>query len=239
MRSIEKRAPGGRWLSGALAVLIAVPPGLAQQPPAAPPATQPPANPPSPQPPSQIKPMAPLPTVQDLRVIALAGNNEENDLERNVMAPLVVEVLDQNSRPVEGASVVFRFPLNGPGATFRNQQTSKTVRTDGRGQAAATGWLANGQVGTFEIRVTASYGNETGETTVMMSNVTRVIPEDKKSKSKSGRSWWSSPWVKVAVIGGAAAAVAGIVLATTGGSSHSSSHTVTITPGPPVVGAPH
>src|SRR5579859_6088938 len=133
MRLIGKRAPGGRWLSGALAVLIAVPPGLAQQPPAAPPATQPPAtqppaNPPSPQAPSQLKPMAPLPTVQDLRVIVLAGNNEQNDLERNVMAPLVVEVLDQNARPVEGASVVFRFPLNGPGATFRNQQTSKTVR---------------------------------------------------------------------------------------------------------------
>ena len=218
-------------------MLIAVPPGLAQQPPAAPPATQPPANPPSPQAPSQIKPMAPLPTVQDLRVIVLAGKDEQNDLERNVMAPLVVEVLDKNSRPVEGANVVFRFPLNGPGATFRNQQTSKTVRSDGRGQAAATGWLANGQVGAFEVRVTASYGNETGETTVTMSNVPRVSAEDKKKKSS--RSWWSSPLVKVAVIGGAAAAVAGIVLATTGGSSHSSSRTVTITPGPPVVGAPH
>src|SRR2546421_662207 len=61
-----------------------------------------------------VKPMAPLPTVQNLKLIALAGKDEMNDLERHVMAPLVVEVLDQNDRPVEGADVVFRFPLKGP-----------------------------------------------------------------------------------------------------------------------------
>jgi len=237
MRLIENRVPAGSWLPQALAVLLAVPPGLlAQQPTAPPPAAPPGTNSPAPQAPTQIKPMSPLPIVQDLQVIPLAGNNEKNDLERRVMAPLVVEVLDRNSRPVEGADVVFRFPLNGPGATFRNQQTSKTVRTDGTGQASATGWMANDEVGTFQVRVTASYGNETGETTIKMTNAARVTAEDRKSKR--GRSWWSSPWVKVAVIGGAAAAVAGIVLATTGGGG-SSSHTVTITPGPPVVGAPH
>jgi len=238
MRLIEKRVPGGRWLPQALAALLAVPPGLlAQQPAAPPPASSTPANSSPPQAPAQIKPMAPLPIVQDLRVIALAGNNSQNDLERRIMAPLVVEVLDQNSRPVEGADVVFRFPLNGPGATFRNGQTSRTARTDGKGQAAATGWMANNELGSFQIRVSASYGNETGEATITMTNAPRVIEEGKKSKKGGG--WVSSPWFKVAVIGGAAAAVAGIVLATTGGSSGSSSHTVTITPGPPVVGAPH
>src|SRR5579863_1661380 len=155
MKLIENRVPAGSWLPQALAVLLAVPPGLLAQQPAAPP--------PPVQAPTQIKPMSPLPIVQDLRVIALAGNDEKNDLERRIMAPLVVEVLDRNSRPVEGADVVFRFPLNGPGATFRNQQTSKTVRTDGTGQASATGWMANDEVGTFQVRVTASYGNETGE----------------------------------------------------------------------------
>jgi len=228
--------PCACWLIPALVALLTLPPGLlAQQP--APPAAAPAPQAPPPQAPETIKPMSPLPMVQDLRVIPLAGNNEKNDLERKIMAPLVVEVLDQNSRPVEGADVVFRFPLNGPGATFRNQQTSKTVKSDGKGQASATGWMANNELGSFQVRVTASYGNETGETTLTMTNAPRVTPEDKKVKH--GRSWWSSPWVKVAVIGGAAAVVAGVVVATTGGGGSSSSHTVTITPGPPVVGAPH
>jgi hypothetical protein len=232
MRLIEKRVPAGSWLPQALAVLLAIPPGLLAQQPAAPA----PAAPPASNAPAQLKPMSPLPIVQDLRVIPLAGNDEKNDLGRRIMAPLVVEVLDQNSRPVEGADVVFRFPLNGPGASFRNQQTSRTIRTDGKGQAAATGWMANTELGTFQVRVTASYGNETGETTIVMTNAATVTAEDRKGKR--GRGWWSSPWAKVAVIGGAAAVVAGIVLATTGGGG-SSSHTVTITPGPPVVGAPH
>jgi len=154
------------------------------------------------------------------------------------MALLVVQVMDQNTRPVEGADVVFRFPLNGPGATFANGQISKKVRTDGRGQATATGWMANGEVGTFQVRVSASYGNETGETTVSMQNVTRIVDQGKRAGGKH-TTFWSSPWAKIAIIGGAAAAVAGIVLATRGGSSSSTGHTVTITPGPPTVGGPH
>jgi hypothetical protein len=229
MSSAKIRVPAEAWLCKALAILLALPPSIGAQAPA----TSPQANPPA-----QTAPMAPLPTVQDLKVVALAGNDEMNDLERRVMAPLVVQVVDQNSRPVEGADVVFRFPLTGPGATFANGQTSKKVRTDGRGQAAAMGWLANGQVGTFQVHVTASYSNETGETTVSMQNVTRIVDQGKRTGGKR-TSWWSSPWVKVAVIGGAAAAVAGIVLGTRGGSSSSSGHTVTITPGPPTVGGPH
>jgi hypothetical protein len=180
--------------------------------------------------------MAPLPMVQSLKVTALAGNKEMNDLERGLMAPLVVQVLDQNDRPVEGAEVVFRFPLNGPGATFRGGSTSRTIRTNGQGQAAATNWTANNQVGTFSVRVAASYGNQLGEATVSMTNVTRIV-EDGKGGRKQAK-WYSSKWVKIALIAGGAATVAGVVLATRGGGS-SSTPTITITPGSPTVGGPH
>ncbi len=53
------------------------------------------------------------------------------------MAPLVVQIVDQNERPMEGADVVFRFPLNGPSATFAGGKSSVAVRTNGTGQAAA------------------------------------------------------------------------------------------------------
>jgi hypothetical protein len=185
---------------------------------------------------TQTKPMAPLPTVQSLKVIPLAGNGEMNDLERRIMAPLVVEVLDQNDRPVEGADVVFRFPLNGPGASFADQNSSKKVRTNTQGEAAATGWTANREVGIFQVHVTAIYGNQMGEATISMSNVTRIV--NGGNTNRKHRSWYSSPWFKVGVIAGGAALVTGIVLATRGESSAASS-TITISPGSPTVGGPH
>ena len=174
--------------------------------------------------------------VKDLKVTALAGNGEMNDLERAVMAPLVIQVLDQNDKPVEGAEVVFRFPLNGPSATFRGGNTAVTVRTNGEGQAAAVNWMANKQVGTFQVHVTASYGNELGEATISMTNVTRIVDEGRRRKKQP--SWYASKWFKIALIAGGAATATAIVLATRGGGGPSTT-TVTITPGSPTVGGPH
>jgi hypothetical protein len=233
-----------RWLPQVLAVILIVTPVSAdEQAPAAPQnppaATQPaPAPPQTPPANAPATPIAPLPVIKNLKILVLAGNGEMNDLERRVMAPLVVQVLDQNDRPVEGAEVVFRFPGSGPGATFQGGKTSQTVRSNGTGEAAAVNWIASNEVGTFEIRVTASYGNEFGETTIKMSNVTRIVEGAKKGKQAH---WYSPTWVKVALIGGAAGAVVGIVLATRGGGSHSAGSgtvPITVTPGPPTVGHP-
>jgi hypothetical protein len=222
------------WLPQVLAILVAAGPVQADAQTAQTPAAQQPAqNPPI----SQPAPGTSLPMVRSLKVTALAGNHAMNDLERGLMAPLVVQVLDQNDRPVESAEVVFRFPLNGPGATFRGGNTSQTVRTNGQGQAAAMNWMANKQVGTFDVHVTAAYGNQLGEATVSMSNVTRIVDEGKGKQAK----WYSPKWVKIALIAGGAATVAGIILATRGGGSSSTNSTpsITITPGSPTVGGPH
>lgn len=235
------KSPANRSLSAHcllaefLTILLAAGPIFAGE--QAPASQQPAPSRPSAQP-APTAPMAPLPMVQSLRVSALAGNRAMNDLERGVMSPLVVQVLDQNDNPVEGADVVFRFPLNGPGAAFRNGNASQTVRTNGQGQAAALNWTANNQVGTFQVRVTAAYGNQLGEATITMTNVTRIV-EDGKSRKKQGSSVWASKWFKIALIAGGAATVAGVILATRGGGGSSSASTVTITPGSPSVGGPH
>jgi hypothetical protein len=206
-----------RWLSPFLAVLLALPQNASAQQPVAP----------------QQQPI-PLPTVQTLKVLPLAGNGATNDLERGIMSPLVVQILDQNSRPVDGAQVVFRFPLRGPSAVFPNQQTSQTARTNADGQAAAVGWVANKEVGSFQVQVSASRGNEVGSATITMANATRVVAEvQAKHKSK-----WSSKWVKIGIIAGAAGIAAGVVLATRGGGG-SSNTTVTVSPGSPTIGGPH
>jgi hypothetical protein len=205
-----------RCLPQVLIVLLVLPPNVGAQ-----------------QPTDAAKPMAPLPTVRNLKVMALAGDGEMNDLELKVMAPLVVDVLDQNGRPVEGAAVVFRFPLNGPSATFSNGEKAKTVRTNADGQAAAVDWMANGGPGKFQVHVNASRGNELGEAVISMSNVERVTEESKKNKGKQ-KSVWSSKWVKIGIVAGVAGAVVGIVLATRGGSTS----TVSASPGTPTIGGP-
>jgi hypothetical protein len=227
------------WLPHALAILLAVGPVLAgEQTPAPQQAAPSPQGAPQTNQPAPATPIAPLPMMRSLKVTTLAGNKAMNDLERGLMAPLVVQVLDQNDRPMEGAEVVFRFPLNGPGATFRGGNTSQTVHTNGQGQAAAMNWTANNQVGTFEVHVTAAYGNQLGETTVSMSNVTRIVDEGKGARK--GAKWYSPKWVKIALIAGGAATVVGIVLATRGGSKSTTTvPTITITPGSPTVGGPH
>ena len=139
--------------------------------------------------PLRTEPATALPTIQSLRVIPLAGDGEMNDLKSKVMAPVVVQVLDQSSRPVEGADVVFRFPLEGPSAAYPDNQNSQRARTNADGQAAATGWMANSQVGEFQVRATASRGNEFGEAVITMINVADIMSEPRRS---GRRRWWKS-----------------------------------------------
>ena len=224
MRAFRKRLRVKQCLSPLIAVLLAAPSSITAQQPASPM-------------PAETKPVAPLPMAQNLKVVALAGNGETNDLERKVMAPLVVEVLDLQDRPVEGAEVVFRFPLRGPSAVFADQKTVKTVRTNGQGEAAATGWLANNEVGSFQVHATATYGNQMGETTISMSNAERV-PDAELRRTGKRKSLWSSKWFKIGLIAGGAGLAAGIVLATRGGGGSASTPTITVSPGSPSVGGP-
>jgi hypothetical protein len=236
LREFLERRLKRRWLPQALSVLLVVTQIQAAEQAATPqvPAAAPQSS--APQVPATPLPAASLPVEQSLKVRVLAGAGEANDLERRVMAPLVVQVVDQNERAVEGGEVVFRFPISGPSATFPGGKTSITVRTNGGGQAAAVNWMANGQVGAFQVHVNASYGNQVGETTVAMINATRVADAGRKVKHES---LWSKRWFKIAVIGGSAVAIGlGVYFGTRGGSKSGS--TVTISPGgSPSVGAPH
>jgi hypothetical protein len=204
-----------RWLTQFLVLLLALPSTVAAQ-------SQAPAV-----------PEGVAPTTQSLKIVPLAGNGEMNDLQHKIMAPLVIQVLDQESRPVDGADVTFRFPLTGPGVIFPDQKNSTTTRTNADGQAAAAGWTANSVPGRFQIQVTASRGAEFGTAILSMTNVT-TITEDGKKKHKS---LWSSKWTKIAVIAGAAAVLAVVILVTRdNGNSSSKTVTITAVPGFPTIG---
>ena len=199
------------WLSCGLALLLAFPGGARAQTPAA----------------------APQPsTMQSLKVVVLAGGGEKNALESKVMAPLVVQVLDQSDHPVEGADVTFRFPISGASATFADQNSAATFRTNTDGQAAAIGWTANSQLGSFKVQITATRGNEQGSAVITMTNVTRIT----ESQKTRGPRWWSSKWGKIAIAAGVAGIAVAIALAVRGGGSNPK--VITAAPGSPTIGAP-
>jgi hypothetical protein len=215
---LGKTRPIKRWLPYVLTGLLVLPLNVSAQ---------------EPTPAPQGAPAAQPDTVRSLKVIPLSGNQGMNDLERKVMVPLVVQIVDRNDQPVDGADVVFRFPLNGPGASFAGEKSSQTFRTNADGQAAAIGWTANDKVGTFQVQVTASRGNELGSATISMTNVTRIVGTARSSE----KHWWSSKWAKIGLAAGAAGIIVAVILATRGSGSKAPV-VITATPGSPTIGGP-
>jgi hypothetical protein len=175
---------------------------------------------------------------EKLRVLVLEGEHSLNDTERGLPALTVVEVRDENDRPVENADVTFRLPPSGPGGSFPGQKFSRTVRTNAQGQAAPTGLTLNHELGAFAITVTAIYGTLMGRATIHQTNEARVNTVSGTRINGGFLSKWGK-WKWIAAAGLTAGAVVGIILATRGGSSTTSTPTtVIISPGPIVIGVP-
>lgn len=165
-----------------------------------------------------------------LEIVVVEGEGAINNVNDKGNHAPIVQVIDENQKPVAGAAVVFFLPTSGPGGTFFDGSSSMTATTDAQGRATARGIRFNRASGQMQIRVTASYTGRTATATITQTNVA----------STSGPGM--STTVKVILIVGlAAGAAAGAILATRGGSSSSSPATtppITITAGSPTVGAP-
>jgi hypothetical protein len=73
--------------------------------------------------------------------------------------PLQVAVLDAKGSPVGGVSVTFDAPASGPGGKFVSTgNASATVITAASGIATAPAFIANGELGDYQITATASVG---------------------------------------------------------------------------------
>ena len=70
--------------------------------------------------------------------------------------PLTVLICDETGRPVEGASVSFRLPEEGPGGSFRGGLRTDVARTGANGQASIRNVEWNELPGPFQIRVIAA-----------------------------------------------------------------------------------
>jgi hypothetical protein len=160
-----------------------------------------------------------------LQILILDGEGALNDIRQGVAREPIVQVEDENHKPVAGAVVVFTLPESGPSGSFLGGSKILTVVTDAQGKATATGLKPNTVSGQFQVRVTASYQKQTAQKAISQTNSLGAKPVPVHAFP-----------MKAVVIGAAVAGavVVGVVVATHSGGTNAA----TITAGTPTFGAP-
>jgi hypothetical protein len=168
-----------------------------------------------------------------IHIAIIEGDGAINNVRQRVAREPIVQVEDENRRPIAGAAVTFTLPRQGASATFQNGARSLTVMTDSNGQAVARGLQPNNVNGKYEIRINASHDGRTSSTTITQTNA--IVGAAAAGAGISGKL------IAIIIAGAAAAAVGGVVAATRNGNDNGNgavSRPVVITPGTPSVGGP-
>jgi len=180
-----------------------------------------------------IRAQAPEP--KQLNISILEGEGAINNIRQRTAREAIVQVEDENHKPVAGVAVTFFLAEHGASGVFSNGSRSMTVLTDTNGQAAMRGMVPNKMAGKMEIRVSARLGNLHADTVITQTNAAGA--------AGAGGAAISGKVIALIVVVAAGAAV-GAIAATRGGSSTSATPAtpapavVTITAGTPTVGHP-
>jgi hypothetical protein len=143
-----------------------------------------------------------------INLVVVEGEGATSPIRQRVTTDPVVQVEDDDHRPVAGASVVFALPVSGTSGEFVNGSKNLAVVTDNDGRAAARGLRTNQIPGKLQIYVTASYHGLRARALITQfveapAGTTAKTPE---VHSKSSGKW---KWVilGVAAAGGAGAGI--------------------------------
>jgi hypothetical protein len=156
-----------------------------------------------------------------IKIVIQEGQSAFNNMQLRRAKGPVVQVTEENSAPIQQASVTFQLPDTRPGAVFGDANKLLAVQTDEKGQAVGRGLRPNQTEGGYQIRVTASYRGATAGTLISEINA--------EPAARGGGG--SKKFLIIALIGGAAA---GGLVAARGGSKSSSGGTVGTITTPPV-----
>ena len=168
-----------------------------------------------------------------IKIVVVEGQGAINNIQQHRAKEPVVQVTE-DQKPVQGATVTFILPDDGPSGVFGNGARMMTIQTDEKGQAVGRGLRPNQTGGRLQIRVTASFHGETAGAVISQINA------EPAGATGGGNG---KKFLILALIGGAAA---GGIAAAMGGKSSgspspgSSSPPGTIlAPGTPVIQPPH
>ena len=124
---------------------------------------------------------------------------------------VTVLVTDETGRPVEGATVSFTLPAEGPGGVFSTGGRTEIAATRADGRAAVWGMQWNRTAGPFEIRITAVKGQaRAGVVSAQSLSNAPVARDAGAGKVRAAGSGHKLLWISLAIAGAAVAGVAGV-----------------------------
>jgi len=136
---------------------------------------------------------------------------------------VTVLVTDETGRPVEGATVSFTLPPEGPGGVFSTGGRTEIAATRADGRAAVWGMQWNRVAGPFEMRITAVKGQaRAGVVSAQSLSNAPVARDAGDGKGHATRGGHKLLWISLMVAGAAAAGVAGIAARTPSAATASS-----------------
>jgi hypothetical protein len=118
---------------------------------------------------AQQQPPAAAP--QGLNLVVVEGEGAINNIKLRTSRETIVQVEDENHKPVGGAAVLFLLPNDGPGGTFAAGGKSATVISDNAGRAVMPRLQPNQNPGSYTIRATASYRGLSASTAINQSAI--------------------------------------------------------------------
>lgn len=169
---------------------------------------------------------------QGLRITIVEGDEAIFNVRQRVSREAIIQVEDENRKPVAGALITLTAPRDGASAVFSNGLNNITLTTDESGRAVVRGIRPNKAQGKYAIRVTAVKGALRGTSQITMTNMAAAV----------AAGGISAKLLTFLLIAGAGAA-AGTVAATRNGngagpSTPAGAVSTTVTPGTPTVGPP-
>jgi hypothetical protein len=184
---------------------------------------------------------APAQETSKLKILVLEGEGAINNIRQRTARDPIVEVQDENNKPVAGAVVTFLLPDRGASGTFANGAKSLSVATDAQGRAVATGLQPNSVEGEYQIHVSASHQGQIASATISQANAMSVAAAAGAGAGAGAAAGAGKLIAILAIVGGAVAG--GVVYATQQGNNGSNggpppSRIANISAGSPAVGPP-
>jgi hypothetical protein len=164
-----------------------------------------------------------------LQIAIIDGQNALNNIKQQTAREPIVQVTDENHKPVAGALVIFTLPSSGPSGTFADGTTLFQATTDSSGEATASGLTPNKVAGKFQIKVEARYHDQSAQTTIAQANFVGAALAVARPQARP------IPLKAVLIAGAVAGAAVVAVVATQSGGGPSAT---TITPGATSIGQP-
>jgi len=110
------------------------------------------------------------PPPQRINIVVTEGEGAINNGKQRTARETIVQVEDENHRPIAGAAVIFLLPGDGPGGAFAGGAKTAALVTDANGQAVMPRLQPNQLTGQYQIRVTASYRGQSANASIRQVN---------------------------------------------------------------------